>query len=531
MPVLKYYDAATSSWKVGAVGGASGQVWPTVIGDGVNTSFQVTHGLGTRNVVVTVYRASPPYEEVEVDVERTTESYVTIRTSPTVPAVGEYIAVVASAGTQATANITMDTWHAIGAAGEPAFLAGGNFDAANRPVKFRKYPDGRVRITGVAANPSGTGFTTIFTLPVGYRPNSANKGFSCPDGVTTEQVTIYQNGNVEVANGRSYVFLDSIEFDTESVLQTASLTAQPIEGWHVVGDPGEPQYLNNWGSQDSIRSLAAFRKMPDGTVRLRGVAKSNANQSGQTLMFTLPAGYRPGREEWFTCYGVVGGTPGYTKVEINAAGGINVAGTATNGQNVSLDGISFMAEDVPVGAYASGFLGPPKVTALPANPVDGQECYYVADATNGVIWHLRYNAGSGSAYKWEFVGGGLLTRNQSADGGSVSTGSFVEPPNGPTITFPLAGDYYIEALTSVVRTGAGAGNAQVRPAISSGSLLLPGDARGQGSGFTAPNDVFTLFVNGVGTGIAAAAILRMFFLGGAMTVSFRQLGIRPVRVG
>jgi hypothetical protein len=40
---------------------------------------------------------------------------------------------------------------------------------------------------------------------------------------------------------------------------------------------------------------------------------------------------------------------------------------------------------------------PSLVTALPATPVDGQECHFVADATNGVVWHMKYRAADTSA--------------------------------------------------------------------------------------------------------------------------------------
>jgi hypothetical protein len=50
----------------------------------------------------------------------------------------------------------------------------------------------------------------------------------------------------------------------------------------------------------------------------------------------------------------------------------------------------------------------PYVTSLPASPSDGQEVFYAADATNNVIWNLRYRSGSASTYKWEFVGGDPL---------------------------------------------------------------------------------------------------------------------------
>src|SRR3954454_22435941 len=105
----------------GAAGAAGGQSYSQLIGDNLNTSFTVTHGFNTRGVSVAVYRTSSPYDEVECDVERTDLQTVIVRTSPTVPAVGEYTVVIAAPGTAATLDITMDVWHIVGAAGEPAF--------------------------------------------------------------------------------------------------------------------------------------------------------------------------------------------------------------------------------------------------------------------------------------------------------------------------------------------------------------------------------------------------------------------------
>jgi len=48
------------------------------------------------------------------------------------------------------------------------------------------------------------------------------------------------------------------------------------------------------------------------------------------------------------------------------------------------------------------------VSSLPSSPVNGQDCYYLADATNGVVWHLKYRSASASTFKWEYVGGGSL---------------------------------------------------------------------------------------------------------------------------
>lgn len=83
----------------------------------------------------------------------------------------------------------------------------------------------------------------------------------------------------------------------------------------------------------------------------------------------------------------------------------------------------------------------PYVTGLPASPVDGQEVYYAADASNGTIWHLRYRSGSSSSYKWEFVGGPPMTASISANETATGSGWLDLATPGPLVTSPLAGEY------------------------------------------------------------------------------------------
>lgn len=83
-------------------------------------------------------------------------------------------------------------------------------------------------------------------------------------------------------------------------------------------------------------------------------------------------------------------------------------------------------------------------TSLPTSPDDGQELRFLADATNGVIWNLRYRAASASTYKWEFIGGQRLRALNSGAHLNFSTtgvGTYAAVTNGPTLAVPLAGDY------------------------------------------------------------------------------------------
>jgi hypothetical protein len=62
-------------------------------GDGSATQFTLTHNLGTRDVVVNVYRNSAPYDTVECDVERDTANSVVVRFA-SAPTAAQYRAVV-----------------------------------------------------------------------------------------------------------------------------------------------------------------------------------------------------------------------------------------------------------------------------------------------------------------------------------------------------------------------------------------------------------------------------------------------------
>jgi hypothetical protein len=63
------------------------------VGDGSATSYTVTHNLGTRDVIVTVYDNSSPYAEVITDVAHTTTNTVTIAFS-VAPTSNQYRVVV-----------------------------------------------------------------------------------------------------------------------------------------------------------------------------------------------------------------------------------------------------------------------------------------------------------------------------------------------------------------------------------------------------------------------------------------------------
>jgi microcystin-dependent protein len=134
--------------------------------------------------------------------------------------------------------VTMDAWHWVGAAGEPAFQNSWvNYSARAswEQCSFRKYPDGKVRLRGLIS--TGAAATTIFQLPVGYRP-PAPLIFACDTNSNAHvRVNVQTDGTINAANSSpSYLSLANIEFDTDSVTVMSSGPQGPK------GDPGTASF-------------------------------------------------------------------------------------------------------------------------------------------------------------------------------------------------------------------------------------------------------------------------------------------------
>lgn len=172
--------------------------------------------------------------------------------------------------------------------------------------------------------------------------------------------------------------------------------------------------------------------------------------------------------------------------------------------------------------------GNPLVTSLPASPIDGQECYYQADATNGIIWNLRYRAASASAYKWELVGGSGLQGYSDATETTTSASLTATGFTSITQTAPLAGDYVLIFGCNAYATTAG--NVQMGISVSGAAP----DSTTQTSVYTpATNAGVTIQRQQRKTGVTASTTFQAQHAVQAGTGSFRyrSLAIQPLRVG
>jgi hypothetical protein len=134
---------------------------------------------------------------------------------------------------------------------------------------------------------------------------------------------------------------------TVPTAQTANALA-PSEGWHEVGAPGEPGFLNSWHNLPAPFESAAFFKDHEGVVHLRGAMTGGTGNPA----FLLPPGYRPpaghGLLVPMVCAGGTCGAPFLGPGAIDGPGvgpGLDGAVQAPAGvATFMINGITFRAE-------------------------------------------------------------------------------------------------------------------------------------------------------------------------------------------
>ena len=175
-----------------------------------------------------------------------------------------------------------------------------------------------------------------------------------------------------------------------------------------------------------------------------------------------------------------------------------------------------------------------RVTSLPGSPVDGQECYYVADATNGIVWHLKYNSGSASAYKWEVVGGPPLYSEVLTQEVSNALGYADLATVGPSITVPLAGDYDVFISTTVYCTSVVAAGGQTWMTFAPPTASDVNGVVAQQPGTSGMNLTISRIKRRAALAAATALVAKYKITGSASYVwyhSNRTMSVTPLRVG
>lgn len=109
---------------------------------------------------------------------------------------------------------------------------------------------------------------------------------------------------------------------------------------------------------------------------------------------------------------------------------------------------------------------PPRITTSllsggpPSAPDDGDIWIATAVDASDTRWQFQYNAGSASAYKWDFIGGPPIHTGPSGNVTTAST-SMVDLTGAPTLVIPRTGLYIVDYGMYAVNGGTYAGAASI----------------------------------------------------------------------
>ena len=113
------------------------------------------------------------------------------------------------------------------------------------------------------------------------------------------------------------------------------------EGWHYVGEAGEPAFLGTWANYGSGFSGMAYRLREAGVVDLVGVV---THSTATGTIFTLPAGYRPltGIACTMPANTLISGTFGVDMIQISDSGAVSTVNGSGAGSTVFIAGSFFL---------------------------------------------------------------------------------------------------------------------------------------------------------------------------------------------
>jgi hypothetical protein len=185
--------------------------------------------------------------------------------------------------------------------------------------------DGRVFTKGLIRSGTTTDGTWMALLPAGARPSESLLIAEHHSG-TWGMIRVAPDGSIQSTNlpagASSYLSLQA-NFYPSSYTGWTNLVLQ-----------------NSWVSYGSGYAAPQYTKASDGLVSLKGLIKSGT-VTGDTILATLPAGFRPGARVLYN--GISSnGTATYSRIDIDSGGSIRIE-TGYNGW-LSLDGMSFYAD-------------------------------------------------------------------------------------------------------------------------------------------------------------------------------------------
>ncbi len=189
---------------------------------------------------------------------------------------------------------------------------------------------GRTHINGVLSVGTITAGTTIHALPANYHERGGLGIFSGIGSGTAFNAFQVNSGSVTTRGQGSSYMGETILYPSATSSGTFT-TIAPQAGWTNYGSP---------------YAVATYSKASDGLVTLQGLIIPTTVTQG-TVLFTLPVGFRPGKQMFYGVADSGGGsyaTQEMARVDILQNGQVAIVYNATASNWLSLEGMSFLAE-------------------------------------------------------------------------------------------------------------------------------------------------------------------------------------------
>jgi hypothetical protein len=107
---------------------------------------------------------------------------------------------------------------------------------------------------------------------------------------------------------------------------------------HVIGAAGEPAFQNGWTSMATFGPVGFWKSSVTGLVHFQGIPQNSGDPAGNSVMFTLPVGYRPSATRILEA---IANNLSGTFVQINTTGEVLVISNLAASASVYLDGKFF----------------------------------------------------------------------------------------------------------------------------------------------------------------------------------------------
>lgn len=172
----------------------------------------------------------------------------------------------------------------------------------------------------------------------GWRWSTEDTGVTIHEGVVYHATSALAEAEAEALLGSDWPGTPSEGF--------ATISDAEGDGWHYVGESGEPAFGTDWSNVGSPWPALAFRMRQPGIVDVVGSITAASTTAAD--VFTLPEGYRPTEQCFMPLIRNRSGVKSGQLAIVNDTGGVNFSDSGNSGDVNYIAGSFFIDTAAPL---------------------------------------------------------------------------------------------------------------------------------------------------------------------------------------